>query len=180
MMRISRMLYAAWIAILLFTLAPATIANAQTPVPETTSSGLLTFSEHDRAIRVAVVFAEKDDAVVATTVRFVDARGVVLKTRRGNLSHGAPLIAELTRSDVGYRADVLVRVEVFHQLPGVRPRRYPILITLQPISDDGFGRFLAAWNGGGCGCPTCSDPENPGRHASCIPPAESLPESPPE
>ena len=181
MMRISRMLYAAWIAILLFTLTPATIANAQPPpVPETTSSALLTFSEHDRAIRVAIVFAERDDAVVATTVRFIDARGIVLKTRRGNLSYGAPFIAELTRSDVGYRADVLVRVEVFHELPGVRQVRYPILISLQPISEDCVCRFLTAWNGGVCGCPTCSDPESHGKHANCIPPRESLPESPPE
>ena len=54
MMRISRMLYTAWIAILPFALTPATIAYAQTPtVPELTSSGLLTFSDHDRVIRVA-------------------------------------------------------------------------------------------------------------------------------
>ena len=170
MMRISRMWYTARIAILPLALTAATIANAQTTtLPELTSSALLTFSEHDRAIRVAIVFAEKDDAVVETMVRFVDARGNVLKVRRGNLSDAAPFIAELTRSDVGNRADVLVRAEVFHKLPGARRTRYPILISLQPISTDGIGRYLTAWNGGECGCPTCSPPHPQGQHANCNP-----------
>jgi len=152
MMRITRMLYVAWIAILPFTLTPVTIAHAQAPtVTEMTSSGLLTFSERDRAIRVAIVFAEADDAVVETIVRFVDVRGNVLRARRGNLSDRAPFIVELTRSDVGGHPDVLVRVEVFHKLPGMREVGYPILISVQPISEDGSGRFLLGWNGGGCG-----------------------------
>jgi len=179
MMRISRMLYAAWIAFLPFALVPATIANAQTAlVPELTSTGLLTFSEQDRVIRVAILFVEEDDAVVATTVRFVDASGIVLKTRHADLSYGAPFIAELTRSDVGNRADVLVRAEVFQKFPGERQLGYPILITLQPIAKDGSGRHLIEWRGGVCACLFCSGPENPGRHASCKPPG-SLPGSPP-
>jgi len=168
MMRISRVLYVAWIAILPFTLTPATIAIAQTPtVPELTSSGLLTFSAHDRVIRVAIVFAKENHAVVDTTVRFIDARGIVLKARRGNLSYGAPFIAELSRSDVGGRDDVLVRAEVLFNLPGEPEARNPILISLQPISEDGSGRFLISWRGG-CGCGH-SEGEGSGQWATCVP-----------
>ena len=179
MMRISRMSYVACIAILSFALTQATVANAQTPPVEAkSSSGLLTFSERDRAIRVAVVFAENDDAVVETIVRFIDARGNVLKMLRGNLSDRAAFIVELTRSDVAGRPDVLVRAEVVLNLPGTREASYPILVTLQPISEDGVGRFLVEWHGTGCGCP--HGPLIPsGRHASCKPPLpEAQPESP--
>lgn len=176
MMRISRILYVAWIAILPFTLAPATIAVAQTAtVPELTSSGLLTFSAHDSVIRVAIVFARENTSVVDATVRFIDATGAVLKTRRANLSYGAPIIAELSRSDVGGRDGVLVRAEVLLNLPAQREVRHPILISLQTISGDGIGRYLVTWNGGGCGCPT-SGSEPTGRWASCIPPTEAQPE----
>jgi len=175
MMRISRMLYAAWIAILPFALIPAAIANAQTVlVPELTSTGLLTFSDQDRVIRVAIVFVEQDDAVVETTVRFIDASGNVLKTRHGTLSYGTPFIAELTRSDVANSADILVRAEVFHKLPGERQLGYPILTTLQPIAKDGSGRHLIEWQGGICACTRCSQPEVRPQHASCKPP-QSLP-----
>ncbi len=168
MMRISRMFSVAWLAVLPLVSIPATIAHAQTAlVPEKTSSALLTFSDRDRAIRVAIVFVDQDDATVDTLVRFVDARGNVLKEKRGNLSFGVPVVAELTRADVGNRPDVLVRAEVYHLLPGKRLVRYPIVISLQPIAEDGSGRWEAAWPGGDCGCPTCSPPHTQGQHANC-------------
>ena len=152
MMRISRMLYTACIAILPFTLIPATTAHAQTAtVPEMTTTGLLTFSEHDRAMRVAIVLAEADGVVVDTIVRFVDARGNVLKARRGNLRDDAPFIIDLTRSDVGGLAEVLVRAQVFHNLPGIGSTELPILITLQSLSDDGTSHHVVGWHGGFCG-----------------------------
>jgi len=146
--------------------SPTTLV-ASTPVFETTSSGLITFSGEDEAIRVAVVFAKQDDAVVETLVRFVDAKGVVLKQQRADLRDGEPVVAELTRRDVGERTNLLVRVEVIHKLPGVRDSRYPIVVTLQPISLDGFGRFAIVWGGGVCGCPMCGAPIEHGAHADC-------------
>lgn len=146
--------------------SPTTLV-ASTPVFETTSSGLITFSGEDEAIRVAVVFTKQDDAVVETSVRFVDANGVVLKQQRGDLRDGEPVVAELTRRDVGERTNLLVRVEVIHKLPGVRDSRYPIVATLQPISLDGFGRFVVDLGDGVCGCPTCGAPIQNGAHADC-------------
>ncbi len=174
MMRISRIFYMAWIAILPISLTSVTTAHAQAPpLLEMTSSGLLTFSERDRTLRVAIVFAETNPAVVETIVRFVDARGQVLKTRRGNVSDGMPLIVDLTRSDVGNRGEVLVRAEVFHRFPVPRTTRYPILISLQSTSMDGTSHLFLTWRGDVCW--SCSGPSAVGpwashaAHANCDP-----------
>lgn len=126
---------------------------ADSPVIDTTSTGLFAFSTEDKAVRVAAVFAERDDAVIPTIVRFVDQRGYVLKQLRGELRNGVPVVAELTRADVGARGELLVRVEVVHRLPGVRETRYPIVVTTQPIGLNGAGRLVWGWNGGICGEP---------------------------
>ena len=122
-------------------------------VIDTTSSGLMTFSAEDKAIRVAAVFAQAEEAIVPTIVRFIDSRGKVLKQRRSDLRDGAPIVVELTRADVGTSGELLVRVEVVHRLPGVREARYPIVVTTQPIALNGMGRFVWGWNGGICGEP---------------------------
>jgi hypothetical protein len=128
-------------------------AVPDTAVIDTTSSGLLTFSTEDKAIRVAAVFVQPDDAVIPTIVRFVDSRGRILKQRRSDLRDGAPIIVELTRAEVGTSGELLVRVEVVHRLPGVREARYPIVVTTQPIAISGMGRLVLTWNGGICGEP---------------------------
>ena len=143
-------------------------AQSTQPVIEVTSSGLVTLSANQQALRVAVVFAEQDDAIVPTLVRFIDAKGNVLKRHRGELSEGKPVIAEFEPS-AGSRANELVRVEVWHKLPGVRARRYPILVTTQSIDPPGVGGFVMDWNGGGCGCPGCGPPISPGQHVNCDP-----------
>jgi hypothetical protein len=162
---LSTKLRIAWLA----ALATPMLALAGNSVLESTSSGLLTFSSEDKALRVAIVMAEHDEAVVPTVVRFIDSKGTVLKQTRGELSDGQPVIAQLTRSDVGGRSDVLVRVEVLHELPGVRDSLYPILVTTQPLSLGGAARFSVDWNTGGCGCPTCGPPIPPGAHVNCEP-----------
>jgi hypothetical protein len=146
---------------------PSTSLTAAEPVYEVSSSGLLTFSSMDKAIRVAITLVNPDDAVVETTVNFVDARGLVLKKVRGQMRDGQPLVAELSRRDVGDQANVLLRVQVIHKLPGVRDTPYPIVVTVQPISLDGFGRYLTAWPDGDCGCPLCGAPTGRGSHAYC-------------
>jgi hypothetical protein len=170
MIRISRTLRSAWLPAFLIAAMPAfgdVLTGA--PVLESTSSGLITFSSEDKALRVAAVIAERDDAVVPTLVRFIDARGNELKRTRGELRYGQPIVAELTRADVGARSDVLVRVEVLHKLPGVRERRYPILVTMQPIALNGSARYLVGWNGGPCGNPLGGPPHDPGSHVDCEP-----------
>jgi hypothetical protein len=144
------------------------------PVFDTSSSGLITFSSQDMAIRVAVVFAVPDEAVVPTTVRFLDAQGNVLKQQRGELRDGQPVVVELTRQDVVPRGDLLVRVQVVHKLPAIRDRRYPITVTAQPIAPGGFGRFVLDWGTGTCGCPSgyvCGPPPGHGAHLMCAAPA---------
>jgi hypothetical protein len=147
--------------------AQSTVSPSSTPVFDWTSSGLITFSDKDKAIRVTVVFADHDAAVVETVVNFFDASGTILKKQRGELRDGEPVVAELTRRDVADRPDLLVRVQVIHKLPGKRERRYPILVTLQPISSEGFGRWLQGWNGGGCGGPEQGPHFPNGTHADC-------------
>jgi hypothetical protein len=170
MIRISRLLHSACHSTLLLVATPAVSEQGSgRPVLESTSSGLLTFSGEDKALRVAVVLVQQDEAVVPTLVRFIDARGGIVKQQRGELRNGQPLVAELMRRDVGARSDLLVRVEVLHKLPGLRDSRYPILVTTQPISLNGSARFVVAWNGGGCGCPTCGPPTGPGQHVDCEP-----------
>ena len=144
-------------------------------VMDTTSTGLFTFSAEDKAIRVAAVFVEREETVIPTVVRFIDARGQVLKQLRADLRDGVPVIAELTRADVGARGDVLVRVQVVHKLPGVRETRYPIIVTTQPIALNGFGRLVWGWNGGICGepIPPGTKPGSStgsGQWAQCSPP----------
>jgi hypothetical protein len=171
MMRIVQLLRGLWLP----TLLSIGIASAAEPserissklIFESTSSGLIQFSRRDRAIRVAVAFAKQDDAVVETLVNFVDENGTVIKQQRGDLRDRSPVVAELTRQDVGEQTELLVRVEVVHKLPGVRRQPYPILVTMQPISHGGFGRFVIDWGGGDCGCPTCGPPIGPGQHAEC-------------
>lgn len=150
-------------------------ALTDAPVMDATSTGLFTFSAEDKAIRVAAVFAERDEAVIPTVVRFIDARGQVLKQLRSDLRDGVPVIAELTRADVGGRGDLLVRVQVVHKLPGVRDTRYPIVVTTQPIALNGFGRLVWGWNGGICGepIPPGTKPGSStgsGQWAQCSPP----------
>jgi hypothetical protein len=173
MSRIRRLMAAAWLGTVLLTGIPASGSPAaNTPVFESDSSGLIAFSAEDAAIRVAVVFAEQDEAVVPTVIRFLDARGNVLKRQRGELRDGQPVIVELTRQDVGAQADLLVRVEVIHKLPGVRNHPYPIIVTTQPIALGGFGRFALDWGGGSCGCPgpACGPPPGHGQHVNCVSP----------
>jgi hypothetical protein len=179
MIRIFPLSCSAGLATLLFAgglpaVAQSTSPSEGTPVFESTSSGLITFSGEDEAIRVAVVFAKQDDAVVATVVNFVDANGTVLKQQRGDLRHGRPIVAELTQSDVGEQTDLLVRVKVIHKLPGERDGGYPILVTVQPLARGGFGRFVMNWDAGRCGCPCCGPPLKDGVHADC---SGTLPET---
>jgi hypothetical protein len=168
MTRLSTKLRAAWLVALASAALPV-LALAGNPILESSSSGLLTFSSDDKALRVAIVFAEPDDAVVPTLVRFIDSKGKVLKQAKGELRADQAVIAQLTRSDVGASADLLVRVEVLHELPGARVNPYPILVTTQPLALGGAGRFTLNWNTGGCGCPTCGPPIPPGAHVNCEP-----------
>jgi hypothetical protein len=166
MIRLSARLRATWL-VTLATAAMPILALAGNPILESSSSGLLTFSPESQTLRVAVVFAKQDDAVVPTLVRFIDTKGNVLKQMKGELRADQPVIAQLSRTDVGTRADMLVRVEVLHQLPGARYSPYPILVTTQPIG--GLGGSFAAWNTGVCGCPTCGPPPPHGAHVDCEP-----------
>ena len=85
MIRISRRLSAAASLLLVLAATPVSSDTAlQKPVIESTSSGLITFSREEKAIRVAAVFAAKDRAVVPTLVRFLDQGGNVLKEVRGD------------------------------------------------------------------------------------------------
>jgi len=169
-----RLLCLAQLTTLLITPAlSADVANPPERIIESTSSGLVTFSARHEALRVAVVMAEPDDAVVPTLVKFIDARGNVLKRQRGEVSYGNSMIVELRGAPTG-RADALVRVEVWHALPGQRERRYPILVTTQPVDPSGgIGGFVLDWNGGHCGCPTCGPPSSPGQHVNCEPLGET-------
>jgi hypothetical protein len=172
MIRILGMMSTVWVGVLLLAGIPSSGSAAPGgPVFDSNSSGLITFSSEDSVIRVAAVFAQKDDAVVPTLVRFLDARGNVLKQQRGELRDGQPLVVELTRRDVGTTTDVLVRIEVVHKLPTVRDHPYPIVVTTQPISVGGSGRFVLDWGTGHCGCPACGPPAGGGRHVACQPPA---------
>ena len=153
MLRTSRILRATSLLALFFVSSVMGQEATDTAVIDTTSSGLLTFSAEDKAIRVAAVFVQPDEAVIPTLVRFLDSRGKVLKQRRSDLRDGAPIIVELTRADVGTNSELLVRVEVVHKLPGVREARYPIVVTTQPIALNGMGRLVWGWNGGICGEP---------------------------
>ena len=154
MITLARFLTAVSLPALLFAVSTAMSQEAtSTPVIDTTSTGLFTFSTDDKAIRVAAVLVQREEEVIPTIVRFVDARGQVLKQLRGELRDGGPIVAELTRADVGARGDLLVRVEVVHKLPGVRETRYPIVVTTQPIAMNGAGRLIWGWNGGICGEP---------------------------
>jgi hypothetical protein len=168
MTRLSIRLRSAWLVALAAAAMPI-LAFAGNPIFESSTSGLLTFSSEDKALRVAIVFAEQDEAVVPTLVRFIDSRGKVLKTTKGELRKDQAVIAQLTRSDVGASTDLLVRVEVVHELPGVRVNPYPILVTMQPLALGGAGRFTLNWDTGGCGCPTCGPPIPPGAHVNCEP-----------
>ena len=166
MIRLSARLRTTWVVALAAAAMPM-LALAGNPILESTSSGLLTFSSESQTLRVAVVFAKQDDAVVPTVVRFIDMKGNVLKQTKGELRSDQPVIAQLSRSDVGARADMVVRVEVLHQLPGARYNPYPILVTTQPIG--GTGGFVLNWNTGVCGCPTCGPPPPHPSHVDCEP-----------
>jgi hypothetical protein len=166
MIRLSARLRATWL-VAIATAAMPVLALAGNPILESSSSGLLTFSSETQSLRVAVVFAKQDDAVVPTLVRFIDTKGNVLKQTKGELRADQPVIAQLTRTDVGARSDVLVRVEVLHQLPGARYSPYPILVTTQPVG--GAGGFVLNWNTGVCGCPTCGPPPPHPSHVDCEP-----------
>ena len=180
MIRITRMLGTALPLVLLLAATPVSSGTAsQRPVIESTSSGLLTFSREERAIRVAAVFTAKESAVVPTLVRFLDQRGNVLKQVRGDLSEDHAVVAELTREDVAGLGDLLVRVEVLHKLPGVRREPYRIIVSTQPIGAGGSGSLAVFWPGGTCGNPSPSgtvavpeihtqgDPIRPGTQVMC-------------
>ncbi len=171
MTRLSTQIRCAWL-VALATAAMPLLALADNPIMESTTSGLLTFSSEDKALRVAIVFAEQDEAVVPTLVRFIDSKGNVLKQTKGELRKDQAVIAQLTRADVGTRPDLLVRVEVLHELPGERVTPYPILVTMQPLDLGGAGRFVLNWNTGVCGIPpgTAAGPQiPPGAHVDCEP-----------
>jgi hypothetical protein len=173
MIWISRMLHTVLPMLLVLAASPASSdAGSQTPIIDSTSSGLFTFSKEERAVRVAAVFVTKDSTVIPTLVRFLDQNGNVLKQVRGDLSEGNAVVAELTRDDVAGRGDLFVRVEVHHQLPGLRRERFPIMVSLQPIGADGSGGWLAAWPPGTCSNPGpgAGPPVNSGAYAMCIPP----------
>jgi hypothetical protein len=154
MIRISRMLQTVLPLMIVFAAMPVSSQTTpQTPVIDSTSSGLFTFSREERAIRVAAVFAAKDPAVVPTLVRFLDQRSNVLKEVRGDLSENNAVVAELTREDVTGRGDLLVRVQVLHKLPGLRRARYPIVVSTQAICATGCGCMPIFWRGGSCGNP---------------------------
>jgi hypothetical protein len=177
MIRISRKLSPALSLMLVLAATPASSDTAaQKPVIESTSSGLITFSREEKAIRVAAVFAAKDRAVVPTLVRFLDRGGNVLKEVRGDLTEDDALVAELTRDDVAGRGDLLVRVEVVHKLPRMRRERYPIIVSTQPIGPSGSGSLALFWPGGTCGNflppgTVPGQPIPPGTHVTCNPPA---------
>lgn len=171
MIRLSNRLRASWLLVLATAALPM-LALAGNPIFESTSSGLLTFSGEDKALRVAIVFAEQDDTVVPTRVRFIDSKGKVLKQTKGDLRADQVVIAQLTRADVGTSTDLLVRVEVLHELPGIRANFYPILVTMQPLALNGAARFVINWNTGGCGAdpgPASGPPIPPGAHVNCEP-----------
>jgi len=177
----SRAMGVAAIALLILAASVTTTATSTevtSPVPsgpvfESSSSGLITFSIEDRVIRVAVAFVQRDVAAVPTVVRFIDAQGTVLKTQRAELRDGQPVIAELTRQDIGEQLDVLVRAEVTQKFPERRSTAYPVVITLQPIAREGFGRFGLTWFGGSC--PTGSGfPGGPYASVSCPPTAPAF------
>jgi len=170
MTRLSIRLRSAWLVALAAAAMPV-LTLAGNPILESSTTGLLTFSSEDKALRVAVVFAEQDEAVVPTLVRFIDSRGKVLKQTKGELRADQAVIAQLTRSDVGASTDLLVRVEVVHELPGARLNPYPILVTMQPLALGGAGRFVLDWDTGGCGCPTCGPPPPHPTHVDCEPEA---------
>lgn len=149
MNRISRTLCTALSVVPFLAATPASSQTAsQRPIIESASSGLIAFSREERIIRVAAVFAQKDIATVPTLVKFLDSRDVVLKQVRGDLSEGNAVIAELTRADVAGRGDLLVRVEVRQELPGLRRKPYPIMNSVQAI---GPASVAMHWNGGTCG-----------------------------
>ena len=86
---------------------------------------------------------------------------------------GIAQIVGCTRHVAGHvtpLAALLVRVEVLHELPGVRDNPYPILVTMQPLALNGAARFLLNWNTGGCGGgPASGPPIPPGAHVNCEP-----------
>jgi len=154
MISIARTLGALSLSASLLAGSPALSQTASdTPVIDTTSTGLFTFSAEDKAIRVAAVLVEREEETIPTIVRFIDANGRVLKQHRTELRDGKSVVVELTRAEVGANGDVLVRVQVVHKLPRVRESRYPIVVTAQPIALNGSGRLVWGWNGGICGEP---------------------------
>ena len=174
MIRISKLLSSGLCAGLVLAAMPVSSDTPVQPVYESTSSGLFAFSREEIMVRVAVVFAASDTAVVPTLVRYLDQSGNLLKQVRGDLSDGVPVIAQLTHADVGGRGDLLIRVEVVHKLPGFRREVYPILVTTQPIGPNGSGSFVLSWPGGTCGIPLPprAEPSKPiptGAHVNCAP-----------
>lgn len=167
MFRISRMLRTVLpMVLILAAMTVSSPATAQSPIVDSTSSGLFTFSREEGAIRVAAVFTAQDSAVVPTLVRFLDQGGIVLKEVRGDLRENNAVVAELTRNDVAGRGDLLVRVVVLHKLPGVRRPSYPIIVSTQSIRPTGGAGSLAIfWPGGTCGNPqpTGALPARPSR-----------------
>jgi hypothetical protein len=174
MISISRMLHTVLPLVLVLAAMPVSSdAGSTTPIVDSTSSSLFTFSQKERTVRVAAVFVTKDSTVVPTLVRFLDQDGNVLKQVRGDLSQNKAVVAELTRDDVAGLGDLLVRVEVHHLLPGLRRDRLPIMVSLQPIGPDGSGGWLAAWPPGTCSNPGpgAGPPVNSSPYAMCLPPA---------
>jgi hypothetical protein len=178
MIRISRMLQTVLPLMFVFAAMPVSSQTTPpTPIIDSTSSGLFTFSQEARAIRVAAVFAAKDPAVVPTLVRFLDQRSNVLKEVRGDLSQNNPVVAELTREDVAGRGDLLVSVQVHHKLPGLRRARYPIVVSTQAICATGCGCMTIFWRGGSCGNPQPQPPWTAAARPSQPSPASQLDEA---
>lgn len=172
-----RCLAAVAASLLLFAAGTTSAGNdyAGGPVYEVTSTGLLTLGKADRSMRVAVTYAEPDEAAVPVVVRFLNGRGQVLHRQRATLSDGQPVVAELNRRRLGINSEILVRVEVALALPVLRNVAYPIVVTAQPIAMGGFGRLALNWPGGVCGCSplpgtSCGPLFGPGQHANCAPP----------
>jgi hypothetical protein len=171
MIPISRLLGAALPLVLLAGAMPVSSQTAAAePINESTSSSLFTFSREERLVRVAAVFAASDSAIVPSRVRFLDQGGSVLKEVHGNLSEGHALVAELTRADVAGRGDLLVRVEVAHSLPGVRPEGYSIVVSTQSIDATGSPKAPIDWGGGSC-ARRDGKPIKTGPYLSCHQPA---------
>lgn len=174
MKEFSRMIAVAGLGVLVSIGIPAAANDTiSAPVLEEHSTGLMTFSGQDKSLRVAIAFVKNDEAVIPIVIKFVDARGRILKRQRAELRDGQPFVAELTRADVAGRGELLVRAAILFQLPGARQNLYPVLASVQPIALDGSARLV--WQlppPGICDCEECGSDSGSGQHVDCDPEAD--------